>query len=125
MCLGVVVVIGLLFEIDQIVLYHVSDWSITEYPIKTRFADGFEQFLAVAIGALVARRGFAIPAISLTVFWWVVSTVISYRITPHDMPSWSYLDTFLGWLPSLPLIVAISWIGALVGCRYSKYLRES
>jgi len=81
-------------------------------------------FVAVGIGAIVARRSFVVHALSLAVFSWLVVTFILFSIAKVAVPT-SFVEILLSQLTGLLLLSVAVISGAILGRWFYKHEIES
>ena len=111
--IGVVLFVGILLSVDAPALK--PDHSNFE---QFRFWLGMESaisyYVAVGIGAIVARKSIVVPAIALAVIGWASIIHILFRIAVVAGPA-SYIEMAVDNLLSLFLWVIAAILGALTG----------
>jgi len=111
--IGVVLFVGILVSVDGPALK--PDHSNFE---QFRFWLGMESaisyFIAVGIGAIVARKSIVIPALALAVIGWASIIHILFKIAVVAGPA-SYVEIAADNLLSLILWVIAAILGALTG----------
>ena len=79
---------------------------------------------AVGVGAIVARRSFVVPALSLAVFNWLVVGFILFSIAEAAGQT-SFVEVLSGQLTGLLLLSVAAIIGATIGRWFYKHEIES
>lgn len=75
-------------------------------------------FFAAGVGAVVARRSFLVPAVSLAALVWLAATYILYRIGQPAGAGWAEIAQ--GQLAGLLLLLLAAIGGSLVGRWFYK-----
>lgn len=93
--------------------------NLDKYMLWTQVKSAFVYFIAVTVGAVVARRSFMVPAVVLCIFGWLLAIYVLYEIARAAGPA-SLIEIAVSTLYGLGLSLASAVLGSMLGRWFYK-----